>query len=70
MAKPSRFRNSEPLITEIFSRDQHPQHWHVAKRDTHTSDGEEREVYLEVARKETSFSDVDNIMQRLHLDLF
>ncbi|OJA10703.1 hypothetical protein AZE42_01056 [Rhizopogon vesiculosus] len=58
----------EPHITEIFSRGQHPQHWHVSKRDT--TGGEEREVYLEVTRKETSLSDVDNIIQRLHSDSF
>jgi len=58
----------EPHITEVFSRGQHPQHWHVSKRDT--ASGEEREVYLEVTRKETSLSDVDNIIQRLQLDLF
>ncbi|KAJ8586900.1 hypothetical protein M405DRAFT_771033, partial [Rhizopogon salebrosus TDB-379] len=46
----------EPHITEVFSRGQHPQHWHVSKRDT--SNGEERQVYLEVTRKETSLSDV------------
>ncbi|KAG2145131.1 hypothetical protein DEU56DRAFT_732147 [Suillus clintonianus] len=58
----------EPHITEVFSRGQHPQHWHVSKRDS--VGGEEREVFLEVARKETSLSDVDNIIQRLHLDSF
>ncbi|KAG1814547.1 hypothetical protein EV424DRAFT_1325928 [Suillus variegatus] len=50
-------------ITEVFSRGQQPQHWHVSKRDN--TGGEEREVFLEVARKETSLSDVDNILQRL-----
>ncbi|KAG1880361.1 hypothetical protein C8R48DRAFT_683684 [Suillus tomentosus] len=49
-------------ITEVFSRGQQPQHWHVSKRDN--TGGEEREVFLEVARKETSLSDVDNILQR------
>ncbi|KAG1741148.1 hypothetical protein EDB19DRAFT_1706614 [Suillus lakei] len=56
----------EPLITEVFSRGQQPQHWHVSKRDN--TGGEEREVFLEVARKETSLSDVDNVLQRLQLD--
>ncbi|KAG1746656.1 uncharacterized protein EDB91DRAFT_1118237 [Suillus paluster] len=55
-------------VTEVFSRGQQPQHWHVSKRDS--TGGEEREVFLEVARKETSLSDVDNIIQRLHLDSF
>ncbi|KAG2113121.1 uncharacterized protein F5147DRAFT_682800 [Suillus discolor] len=50
-------------ITEVFSRGQQPQHWHVSKRDN--TGGEEKEVFLEVARKETSLSDVDNILQRL-----
>ncbi|KAG1907762.1 uncharacterized protein F5891DRAFT_996942 [Suillus fuscotomentosus] len=50
-------------ITEVFSRGQQPQHWHVSKRDN--TGEEEREVFLEVARKETSLSDVDNILQRL-----
>lgn len=50
-------------ITEVFSRGQQPQHWHVSKRDS--TGEEEREVFLEVARKETSLSDVDNILQRL-----
>ncbi|KAG0709245.1 hypothetical protein DFH29DRAFT_978829 [Suillus ampliporus] len=58
----------EPHIIEVFSRGQQPQHWHVSKRDS--IGGEEREVFLEVARKETSLSDVDNIIQRLHLDSF
>jgi hypothetical protein len=52
-------------INEVFSRGQQPQHWHVSKRDN--TSGEEREVFLEVARKETSLSDVDNILQRFQL---
>ncbi|KAG2121183.1 hypothetical protein BD769DRAFT_1479744 [Suillus cothurnatus] len=52
-------------INEVFSRGQQPQHWHVLKRDN--TSGEEREVFLEVARKETSLSDVDNILQRFQL---
>lgn len=55
-------------ITEVFSRGQQPQHWHVSKRDN--TGGEEREIFLEVARKETSLSDVDNILQRLQLHPF
>ncbi|KAG2157853.1 uncharacterized protein EDB93DRAFT_1125050 [Suillus bovinus] len=55
-------------ITEVFSRGQQPQHWHVSKRDN--TSGEEKEVFLEVARKEMSLSDVDNILQRLQLHSF
>lgn len=58
----------ESHITEVFSRGQQPQHWHVSKKDN--TGGEEREVFLEVARKETSLSDVDNILQRLQLHSF
>lgn len=58
----------ESHITEVFSRGQQPQHWHVSKRDN--TAGEEREVFLEVARKETSLSDVDNILQGLQLHSF
>jgi hypothetical protein len=47
----------------VFSRGQNPQHWHVARRglptDQGTADGE---VYLEVFRKETSLTDVDNAL--------
>ncbi|KAJ7289118.1 hypothetical protein C8J57DRAFT_1706037 [Mycena rebaudengoi] len=52
-----------PDISEVFSRGQNPQHWHVARRglptDQGTADGE---VYLEVFRKETSLTDVDNAL--------
>ncbi|KAI9458128.1 hypothetical protein BJY52DRAFT_1269847 [Lactarius psammicola] len=40
--------------TEVFSRTQGPQHWHVARREA------ESMVYLEVLRKETSLADVEN----------
>lgn len=40
--------------TEVFSRTQGPQHWHVARREP------EGMVYLEVLRKETSLADVEN----------
>ncbi|KAI0311747.1 hypothetical protein OF83DRAFT_1087486 [Amylostereum chailletii] len=43
-----------PEIQEVFSRTQGPQHWHIARRER------TGEVYMEVARKETSLSDVDN----------
>jgi len=54
---------SDPGITEVFSRGQNPQHWHVAKRGLASNDGGSGgEVYLEVFRKETSLTDVDNVL--------
>ncbi|TBU44016.1 hypothetical protein BD309DRAFT_893366 [Dichomitus squalens] len=50
-------------IHEVFSRGQNPQHWHIGKRGLGTTtDGRQLdgEVYLEVARKETTLTDVDN----------
>lgn len=50
-------------IQEVFSRSQNPQHWHIAKRglgvdqDGNVVDGE---VFMEVARKESTLADVDN----------
>ncbi|KAI0047223.1 hypothetical protein FA95DRAFT_1559283 [Auriscalpium vulgare] len=51
--------NGEQLITEmdaleVFSRTQGPQHWHIARRERACS------VYMEISRKETSLTDVDN----------
>ena len=40
--------------TEVFSRTQGPQHWHIARREP------EGTVHLEVLRKETSLADVEN----------
>ena len=40
--------------TEVYSRTQGPQHWHVSRREP------EGMVYLEVLRKETSLADVEN----------
>lgn len=55
--------NSDHEILEVFSRGQSPQHWHVAKRDLgNTYTGAEGEVYMEVFRKETSLTDVDNVV--------
>jgi hypothetical protein len=55
----------DPDISEVFSRDQNPQHWHIAK----CGFGEDvngmhlgREVYMEVSRKEASLTDVDNVL--------
>ncbi|PPQ64779.1 hypothetical protein CVT24_007865 [Panaeolus cyanescens] len=60
--------NLDHGIKEVFSRGQNPQHWHIAKRGLgHSNDqedgkGPEGEVFLEVFRKETSLTDVDNIL--------
>ncbi|KAJ7711443.1 hypothetical protein B0H16DRAFT_1816894 [Mycena metata] len=61
-------RSSDPAISEVFSRGQNPQHWHVARRlpvDTNGRQQErerEEEVYMEVFRKEASLTDVDNAL--------
>lgn len=59
----------DPEISEVFSRGQNPQHWHMARRTHITPDngsagatGEPAEVYMEVFRKEASLADVDNVM--------
>ena len=47
----------------MFSRGSNPQHWHIGKRGLGTAgDGRlvEGEVFMEVARKETTLTDVDN----------
>ena len=52
-------------MLEVFSRGQNPQHWHVAHRGLGEEDdvgNEEGGVYLEVMRKESSLTDVDNEM--------
>ncbi|KAF8347839.1 hypothetical protein F5887DRAFT_954381 [Amanita rubescens] len=52
--------------SEVFSRGQNPQHWHIAKRGIGTTSdnpvSDSREVYLEVFRKESSLADVDNVL--------
>ncbi|KAI5989276.1 hypothetical protein EDD15DRAFT_2460351 [Pisolithus albus] len=50
-----------PDDVEVFSRGLTPQHWHVVHRE----DGR-GEIYLQVARKEASLSDVDNVVQKLY----
>ncbi|PBK99517.1 hypothetical protein ARMGADRAFT_1161164 [Armillaria gallica] len=51
---------SDPDVQEVFSRGVNPQHWHIAQRALNRdADGD---VYLEVSRKETSLSDVDNVL--------
>ena len=55
-------------ITEIFSRGQNPQHWHVSRRGLGTDDsgGEvDEDVFLEVSRKEASLTDVDNVLMSI-----
>ncbi|KAF9054526.1 hypothetical protein BJ165DRAFT_1439577 [Panaeolus papilionaceus] len=59
--------NLDHGIKEVFSRGQNPQHWHIAKRGLGVSNDQEDsksegEVFLEVFRKETSLTDVDNIL--------
>ncbi|EGN96655.1 hypothetical protein SERLA73DRAFT_75532 [Serpula lacrymans var. lacrymans S7.3] len=53
-------------ISEVFSRGQNPQHWHVIRgiysEETSTRD---EEIYLEVSRKEASLADVDNVLQKI-----
>ncbi|KAJ7210541.1 hypothetical protein GGX14DRAFT_626007 [Mycena pura] len=53
---------SDPDILDVFSRGQSPQHWHIARRGLGTEDGEAEEVYMEVFRKESSLTDVDNAL--------
>ncbi|KAI1793552.1 hypothetical protein LXA43DRAFT_1001272 [Ganoderma leucocontextum] len=56
-------RSSGLDVHEVFSRGQNPQHWHIGKRGLGTTaDGRQLdgEVYMEVGRKETTLTDVDN----------
>ncbi|CCM00358.1 uncharacterized protein FIBRA_02388 [Fibroporia radiculosa] len=56
------FQN-DPDVSEIFSRGLHPQHWHMAKRGLGTDEDGRRadgEVFMQVARKESTLTDVDN----------
>lgn len=56
-------RYSDFDVLEVFSRGQHPQHWHLARRGLGTDkDGNalNGEVFMEIARKESTLSDVDN----------
>ncbi|KAF9454273.1 hypothetical protein P691DRAFT_770710, partial [Macrolepiota fuliginosa MF-IS2] len=71
-------QDRDPEISEVFSRGQNPQHWHMARRTsllsssssnsnaggpgTAATGGEPAEVYMEVFRKESSLADVDNVM--------
>lgn len=50
---------SDLNAVEVFSRGQNPQHWHIGRRELEVN-GDEGEVYMEVARKETTLTDVDN----------
>jgi len=69
--KSEQFYNGKQLldkdsdISEVFSRGQNPQHWHVARRGLGVDDhGNEvnGEVFLEISRKEASLTDVDNVL--------
>ncbi|KAI0666785.1 hypothetical protein C8Q78DRAFT_1082689 [Trametes maxima] len=54
---------SDHDVLEVFSRGQNPQHWYIGKRGLGTSpDGRaiDGEAYMEVSRKETTLTDVDN----------
>ncbi|KXN92429.1 hypothetical protein AN958_07047 [Leucoagaricus sp. SymC.cos] len=65
-------QDRDPEILEVFSRGQNPQYWHMARRTRSPPSGgggggggvgsEPTEMYMEVFRKETSLSDVDNVM--------
>ena len=55
--------HSDLDVSEVFSRGQHPQHWHISRRGLGTGpEGKvlDGEVYMEVARKESTLTDVDN----------
>ncbi|KAF9482584.1 hypothetical protein BDN70DRAFT_801285 [Pholiota conissans] len=60
--------NTDPEILEVFSRGQNPQYWHIVKRALGSSTidptavSADEVVFLEVFRKETSLTDVDNIL--------
>ena len=56
-------------ITEVFSRGQNPQHWHIGKGGLRQAVGDGKEstngdeaMFLEVFRKESSLTDVDNVL--------
>ncbi|KAI0334536.1 hypothetical protein GY45DRAFT_1343283 [Cubamyces sp. BRFM 1775] len=58
-----RLLRSDHDILEVFSRGQNPQHWYIGKRGLGTdADGRaiDGEAYMEVSRKETTLTDVDN----------
>jgi len=57
--------SSNSDITEVFSRGQNPQHWHIGKRGPKQvvgDDNGDEAIFLEVFRKETSLTDVDNVL--------
>ena len=59
-------RHSDPHLRdhdvyEVFSRGQNPQHWYVAKRRVEmTEQFDQGQVYMEIARKESTLADADN----------
>ena len=55
----------DPEISEVFSRGQNPQHWHIMRRGLSVCDSgnvDDGEVYMGIYRKETSLGDVDNVL--------
>lgn len=56
---------SDEDVLEVFSRGQSPADWHLVKRGLGTTDARgavsvQGDVYMEIARKEASLTDVDN----------
>ena len=48
-------------VHEVFSRGQNPQHWHISRRGLgQNGESTHGEVFMEVARKESTLTDVDN----------
>lgn len=50
-------------VVEVFSRGQNPQHWHLSRRGLgidHEGNPVDGEVYMEIAKKESTLTDVEN----------
>lgn len=59
-------------LTEVYSRGQNPQDWHLAKREFGESRDRYDDIYMEIRRKEASLVDVDNeasAVVRKYIDL-
>ena len=57
----SDFISRDHDVCEVFSRGQNPQHWYVAKRRVEISEQfDQGQVYMEIARKESTLADADN----------
>ena len=55
----------DPDISEVFSRGQNPQHWHITRRGLSLCDigsANDGEVYMGIYKKEASLGDVDNAL--------